>query len=154
MTHIIHAGYVSLFPLVLDLIPVDDEDKLGRIFDIIKDRDQLWSDYGICSLSKQDRFYGEGENYWRGPIWMNMNFMVLRSLHRHYIPAIRSPALRQRALKIYSELRNNLVSNMFSEYERTGYVWEQYSCEDGKGSRSHPFTGFSALVLLAMSEKY
>jgi hypothetical protein len=30
---------------------------------------------------------------------------------------------------------------MFKEYEKTGYVWEQYSCVDGHGSRSHPFTG-------------
>ena len=40
------------------------------------------------------------------------------------------------------------------EYMRTGYVWEQYNPITGKGQRSHPFTGWSALVVLIMAEHY
>lgn len=60
---------------------------------------------------------------------------------------------REEANIIYKELRDNIVKNVFDEYQRTGYVWEQYS-PDGEGKRSHPFTGWTALVTLIMAEKY
>jgi mannosyl-oligosaccharide glucosidase len=31
-------------------------------------------------LSKKDEFYGTGENYWRGPIWMNINYLAVSQL--------------------------------------------------------------------------
>jgi mannosyl-oligosaccharide glucosidase len=61
---------------------------------------------------------------------------------------------QEKARKIYKELRENLINNVYKEYVNTGFVWEQYSAIDGKGSRSHPFTGWTSLVLLMMSERY
>lgn len=74
-----HKGYVSIFPFLLGLLPPDSP-KLGPILDLIGNEDELWSDFGIRSLSKSDEFYGTGENYWRGPIWMNMNYLAVREL--------------------------------------------------------------------------
>ncbi len=54
---------------------------------------------------------------------------------------------------LYHHLRQNLIKTVFEEYKATGYVWEQYSHE-GKGKRSHPFTGWTSLITLIMSEKY
>lgn len=34
---------------------------------------------------------------------------------------------------------------------RTGAVWEQYDPFTGEGARSHPFTGWTALVALGLS---
>ncbi|MFM7785680.1 MAG: MGH1-like glycoside hydrolase domain-containing protein, partial [Gammaproteobacteria bacterium] len=60
--------------------------KLKAILDILSDKDQLWSPYGIRSLSKSNVYYGKGENYWRGPIWINMNYLSLGSLHKvHFL---------------------------------------------------------------------
>ena len=41
----------------------------------------LWSPYGIRSLSKLDPFFGVGSNYWRGPIWINVHYMILRAIY-------------------------------------------------------------------------
>lgn len=74
-----HKGYISLFPFLTGLMDPASE-KLGHVLNLLGDEEELWSDYGIRSLSKKDEFYGTGENYWRGPIWMNMNYLALTQL--------------------------------------------------------------------------
>jgi len=88
--HVCHKGYISIFPFLTGLLPADSP-RLGAVLDLISDPDELWSDYGIRSLSKRDEFYGTEENYWRSPVWINMNYLAVRSLlvslstsQRHY----------------------------------------------------------------------
>ncbi|KAG1883181.1 glycoside hydrolase [Suillus subluteus] len=150
-THICHAGYVSLFPFMLSLLPPDSP-HLGPILDMLRDPEQLWSEYGIRSLSKSHAEFGQGENYWKGPIWVQINYMVLGALHNTY--AREEGPFQERAREIYEELRRNVVNNVFKEYQRTGYVWEQYDALTGEGRRSHPFTGWTSLITLILAEKY
>ena len=46
------------------------------------------------------------------------------------------------------------VTNMVAEFERTGFVWESYDEKTGRGRGTHPFTGWSSLVVLIMAELY
>jgi len=149
--HVCHKGYISLFPFLLGLL-TPDSPHLGAILDLIRSPDELWSPYGIRSLSASHPLFGQGENYWRGPIWVQMNYLALSALYKTYIP--QSGPYQQQARQIYDELRQNIIANVFKEYERTGYVWEQYDALTGEGKRSHPFTGWTSLVTLIMSEKY
>ncbi|KAF7724424.1 Processing alpha glucosidase I [Apophysomyces ossiformis] len=149
--HVCHKGYVSLFPMTLGLLSPDSE-KLGAILDMIQNEEELWSPYGLRSLSASDPLYNTGEIYWRGPIWININFLTLQSLHNNYIH-VPGP-YQQRAKEIYTALRKNIIDAVFKSYQETGYVWEQYSPETGEGMRSHPFTGWTSLVLLIMAEEY
>jgi len=73
-------GYISLFPFMLGHMDGQDE-QMKHVLDLISDPEQLWSDHGIRSMSKQEPLYGTGENYWRGPIWMNMNYLIVKELH-------------------------------------------------------------------------
>lgn len=77
--HVCHKGYISVFPFLTGLLPPDSP-RLKAILDLISDPDELWSDYGIRSLSQKDEFYGTDENYWRSPIWMNINYLAVKSL--------------------------------------------------------------------------
>lgn len=79
--HECNEGYLSLFPLLLGLLPADSP-HLGPILELMSDEERLWSSYGLRSLSKSHPLFGEGENYWKGPIWMPMNYMALRSLFK------------------------------------------------------------------------
>lgn len=99
--------------------------------------------------------FGQGENYWKGPIWVQMNFLALKSLYtvrssQDVIPAYCSRVEtdlqryaaeegphQERAKKIYTELRKNIIDNVFKEYKRTGYVWEQYDPLTGEGRRRY-----------------
>ncbi|KAG5455538.1 MAG: hypothetical protein BJ554DRAFT_5014, partial [Olpidium bornovanus] len=164
-----HKGYVTLFPLLLGLLP-HDSPKVEALLKLMHHPDHLWSPYvtsfpraiclptsfplhfggrpcsdpnagvelltsnpysivmsvflnryGLRSLSKSDAYYGQGENFWRGPIWVNINFLALSVLHK--------------------------------SYKKTGYVWEQYLDVTGEGRRSHPFTGWTSLITLIMAEE-
>ncbi|KAI0033259.1 glycoside hydrolase [Vararia minispora EC-137] len=146
--HVCHKGYLSLFPLMLELLPVDSP-HVGSILELLHDPNHLWSPYGIRSLSASHPEFGQGENYWKGPIWVQMNYLVLRALYKTY--AAEEGPFREISKTIYSQLRQNIISN---EYERTGYVWEQYDATTGEGRRSHPFTGWTSMMTLIISEKY
>ena len=52
---------------------------------------------------------------------------------------------------MYSRLRKNLVENVFREWERTGFAWEQYNPETGNGQRTQHFTGWTSMVVSIMS---
>ncbi|KAG6865863.1 hypothetical protein C0991_010944 [Blastosporella zonata] len=108
--HVCHKGYLSLFPFFLSLLPPTSP-QLGHILDLLRDPEQLWSPYGIRSLSVAHPEFGQGENYWKGPIWVQMNYLVLRALHTTY--AAQPGPHQARAKEIYTELRKNVVDNVF-----------------------------------------
>jgi mannosyl-oligosaccharide glucosidase len=74
-----HKGYISIFPFLTGLIK-PDSDHMGPILDLISDEKELWTKFGLRSLSISDANYGTAENYWRGPIWINMNYLAVREL--------------------------------------------------------------------------
>ncbi|WEW61507.1 Processing alpha glucosidase I [Emydomyces testavorans] len=163
--HVCHKGYISIFPFLTGMLEPDSP-HLKHILDLIADPEELWSDYGIRSLSKKDKFYGTGENYWKSPIWINMNYMILKNLfvstylhtgydacetnrHRQDLASVSGPYHKQ-AGEMYTKLRKNLVENVYNEWKRTGFAWEQYNPETGHGQRTQHFTGWTSLVVRMM----
>jgi len=150
-----YFGYVSLFPFFLQIVEPDSPSLL-KILNYLTNPDYLWTDYGLRSLAKSSPMYMERNTehdppYWRGPIWINMNYLALKALN--YYSKKEGP-YSDRAQDIYNRLRQNIIKNMFKEYKVRGYVWEQYDDSTGQGQRSHPFTGWSSLVVLIMGEIY
>lgn len=145
--HVCHKGYISLFPFITGLMGPDHA-HLKDILDLIASEDELWSPFGIRSLSKQDEFYGTEENYWRSPVWMPINYLVLTNLLNI---AQQNGPQQQRASKMYSALRQNLVKTVFESWKETGFAWEQYNPDTGKGQRTAHFTGWTALVVKVMN---
>lgn len=148
-------GYVSLFPFLLHILPPSSDQLLHALNDI-GDPSRLYTPYGIRSLSRHSRYYRKYNTdsdppYWRGAIWIQMNYLALKSLNFY---ASNDGPHRVKAKQLYDKLRQGVVSNILKEYTRTGYVWETYDDVTGKGQGSHPFTGFSALVVLIMAEEY
>lgn len=47
--------------------------------------------------------------YWRGPIWFNVNYLALRSLHRYSKAGGQHAAT---AAELYRELSGNLLTNL------------------------------------------
>ena len=170
-------GYVSLFPLIIEVLKPDSP-QLGQLLQDLRNPSLLWTKFGLRSLAKSSPLYNKRNTehdppYWRGPIWINVNYLVARALH-HY-SKVEGPH-QARATVLYNELRENLISNVLREYQKTGYIWEQYSDSTGAGQGCRrvifqlrfqlelyfyryliycrPFTGWSTLVMLLMSETY
>jgi len=148
-------GYVSLFPFMLKFIEPESL-KLGKILSDLRDPNLLWTKYGLRSLAKSDPLYNKYNTehdppYWRGAIWVNLNYLVVGALH-HY-SKIAGPS-QQTAAELYTELRTNIVDNIIENFKKTGYVWENYDDMTGKGKGAHPFTGWSALFVAIMAEEY
>ncbi|KAL8804530.1 MAG: hypothetical protein Q9200_005799 [Gallowayella weberi] len=130
--HVCHKGYVSLLPFCLGLVG-HDSPHLGAVLNLIRDPEELWSPFGIRSLSIRDKYFGIDEDYWRGPIWMNINYMILDRL------------LELTQLRGFHQSR---ASNMWNE---TGFAWEQYNANTGKGQKTQYFTGWTALIVKIMA---
>lgn len=143
-----HRGYVSLFPLLTGLLEPSDP-KVGRLLKgLIGDESELFSPHGLRSLSKKSTLYGTAENYWRSPVWININYLAVVQLHRL---ATAAGPFQAEAATLYNQLRRNIVDTVYASWAETGFAWEQYNPETGKGQRTQHFTGWTSLVVKIMT---
>lgn len=150
--HVCHKGYISLFPFMTKFIPLDDYEKIENTVDMIASEEQLWTPFGIRSLSKSDANYKTGEDYWKSPIWININYLILDNLKYYKQRSPNMPKHLQMKLNdTYSQLRMNLVNNVFKQWQTTGFVWEQYNDETGKSQGAKNFLGWTSTILLIMN---
>lgn len=148
-THACHKGYISLFPLLTDLMDDDaSHARLPTLLDLVQNPRHLWTPHGIRSLSLEDPKYAADDDYWRSAIWVNINYLLLERLLR----LAHTPGPEQaRARTLYISLRRNMVGTVYKAYRATGFTWEQYDAKTGAGRRSQPFTGWTALVVKIMA---
>ncbi|SMN22510.1 similar to Saccharomyces cerevisiae YGL027C CWH41 Processing alpha glucosidase I [Maudiozyma saulgeensis] len=155
MQRVCHEGYVSLLPFALKLMPRNSP-KLKNLLTLMSDPEKLFSPFGLRSLSKQDEHFGAGENYWRGKIWMNINYLCLDAI-QYYFPEViagspetselHDKEVSNMAKKLYNTLRENLINNVYGNWKETNYVYENYDPVDGHGTGSVQFTGWTSLIV-------
>ncbi|VDC03139.1 unnamed protein product [Peniophora sp. CBMAI 1063] len=75
---------------------------------------------GLRNLPASHPLLGEGENYWKGPVRVQMNCLALRPLHTTY--AAKEGQYQAEATAVYDEANENIIQNMHKKYERTGYI--------------------------------
>lgn len=140
-------GYVSLSPFYTGLLG-PEHPRLNATLDLLRDPQLLWTPYGVRSLSPESTQYGKGDNYWRSPIWININYLLLTQL----LSLATTPGpLKARCRELYRDLRLNVVQNVYHQWSTTGFAWEQYNPDTGAGQRTQHFTGWTALVVRLMA---
>ncbi|KAL0221106.1 hypothetical protein RCL1_000960 [Eukaryota sp. TZLM3-RCL] len=142
-----HHGYVGLFPLMLCHVAPTDHDRIEKIVNIVLDENALNSPAGIRSLSKQSKLFGSGENYWRGPVWINLNYLYLKAIKECYWE-------NDVARQSYHVIRSKIVKNVAQNYINSGFFYEQYNPIDGKGQKNKPFTGWTSLIFNLIIEDF
>ncbi|AET37655.1 mannosyl-oligosaccharide glucosidase Ecym_1427 [Eremothecium cymbalariae DBVPG len=146
-----HEGYVSLLPFALKLIPRNNQVRLKHMIKLMSDPEKIFSEFGLLSLSKQDKYYDTAEIYWRGPIWVNINYLCLDALRSYFgdkeANSIVDPTLLKQAKSLYRDLRKNLLTNIVEVWDKDGFCYEQYNHKDGHGQRVQHFTGWTSLAV-------
>ncbi|KAL2629040.1 hypothetical protein R1flu_013726 [Riccia fluitans] len=151
-----HFGYVSFFPFAMRIIPADST-IMGHHLELLTNHRLLWTEFGLRSLATTSSVFMKHNTehdapYWRGPVWMNMNYLILSALQGY---SQEEGHYKSTAGILYSHLRENLIRNVVDRYYESGYLWENYDLKSrGKGQGSHPFTGWTSLILLIMAEMY
>ncbi len=56
--------------------------------------------------------------------------------------------------ELHVALRDIVIGTVEGQYKATGFLWENYDSVTGKGRGTHPFTGWTALVVLIMADEY
>jgi mannosyl-oligosaccharide glucosidase len=108
--------------------------------------------YGLRSLSTEDSYYGKDENYWRSPVWININYLTLRALKKYYIEVDGPHKIR--AQQLYEQLRKKVIANVFKAYQKQQNIFEYYNDKTGRGGGQHPFAGWTSLIVLIMAESF
>lgn len=137
-----HIGYPSLLPLAFGMITKNTPEYTATI-NLISQPNSLNTGHGLSSISQSSFHYlASKDSYWRGPVWINMNYLVLRGLKLYY----------PEQDKLYQQLRTQLIDTVCGEWNRTGYFFENYI--RGVGSFSFPFNGWTSLIALIITEDY
>ena len=82
---------------------------------------------------------------------MPINYMVLRACKKYYWN-IESEPHRKQVHELYRVLREKLINAVERNYEKTGYLFENYI--EGEGNRGYPFYGWTSLIANIMTEDY
>ena len=114
-----------------------------NLADFVQPLRENWAfklDHCIPSQSADSDGYNQAGNYWRGGVWANTNYMVLKGLRN-----IGQPALAH-------EIAINHITNVANVYQRTDTFWEYYRPESTKpGKKAKPdFVGITGLTPIAI----
>lgn len=140
-----HLGYVSLFPLLLGHQPCDHPRAAKLLKALAPEKGELWSPFGVRSLSRKDPLSRQGEDYWRGKIWANLNYLSLSALQRcSQIPG---------AKEAYDSLKKGFVTVVLKALQEQGFLMENFDPDTGKGTGAAPFAGWTALVALVLADR-
>eukprot|EP01156_Anaeramoeba_ignava_P006003 Anaeramoba_ignava/a347498_44.p1 GENE.a347498_44~~a347498_44.p1 ORF type:complete len:708 (-),score=205.83 a347498_44:24-1832(-) len=146
-----HVGIISVFPVCLGIEPIDNgnNQRVKEMIQVMNNTSILFDEQaGLRSLSSKDSAFMLSGNYWRGNIWINMNYMCSQGLkfYEQYYPEAKT--LRNR-------IEETVINNVIKEYFKThGSLWETYMPFTGLGYNNNPFNGWTTLVLLMMAQLY
>jgi hypothetical protein len=109
----------TLFYPLLGGVPTQERAQ-RMVTDHLLNPDEFWGEWIIPSIARND-FSFPRQRYWRGAIWPPLNFLTYLSLRR---AGFHEPA---------SELATRSLELLLREWQRQGYVSENYSSITGTG---------------------
>lgn len=122
----------NLFPLLTGRLPAEISEKL---VEHLKNPDEFWVNYPVPSVAKFEPSYNPWL-MWRGPTWVNVNYLLIEGLGRS--------GFRDLA----SELRRRTLDLLMGQKD----IFEYYNPETGEGSPKAAGTfGWSAALFIDLA---
>lgn len=122
----------SLFPLITGRLPAEMAQRL--VSHLINPR-EYWTKYPIPTVAINDLHYNP-QRMWRGPAWINVNYLMVEGLERSGFPAV-AQELRRRTLELVMQHSD---------------IYEFYHPETGQpGPSAATMFGWSASLFIEMA---
>lgn len=130
-----HIGYVNVLPLCMHLFPtfwserkpLSTSSERNEVFNLLlttvrRIHSSLVSPAGLRSLSNSSVLYHTQEDYWRGDVWLPMNYLILKTIKKFYlndssstlqvVPHFQAALLSPRPSTVTFVLKTELISAM------------------------------------------
>ena len=121
----------NLLPLITGRLP---EAITRRLTAHLSNPDSFWTRYPLPTVARNDPAY-QPEEMWRGPTWININYLMIEGLLRSGYPEL-ARELRQRTLEMAANHAD---------------IYEYYHPETGQpGPKAAPMFGWSAALLIEL----
>ena len=121
----------TFLPLISGALP---SERVPQLVALLQDPDRYWTKFPIPSVPTDSRQFDD-DRYWKGPTWINTNWLVIQGLRRCGEDAV-ADELRRRTLELVGQ-------EGFAEY---------FSALNGVGHGADPFSWTAALVLELLAE--
>jgi putative isomerase len=95
---------------------------------------EFWSPNGVRSLSKSESLYASKSGYWRGPVWVISNYLMMHGLLNYGYMA---PSL---------ELAKETEKLLIRDFKNSGGMNENYNPETGSPTASGHFVSWNLLA--------
>lgn len=121
----------TFLPLYSGAITQEEADSLVKL---MKNSYTYWLKYHPASAPKNSPYFTP-RRYWQGPVWVNINWMLIQGLRRYG----------------YQELAEELKQHTLGMVAQGG-MYEYFSPLDGRGAGAHPFSWTASLTIDLLSE--
>lgn len=124
--------WTNLVPLWAGIATPDQAERMIR--DHVLNANEFWCNYGIRTLAPSEPLYNAKSGYWRGPVWVISNYLVMHGLMRYgYLEDAR-------------QLAERTVNLLVSDIKATGGMNENYDPENGAPVAAGHFVSWDLLV--------
>ncbi len=126
----------NLLPLMSGSLP---EEMAARLVEHIQNPDEFWTKFPLPTVASNDPKYSP-QQMWRGPTWVNVNYMLIEGLERSGYPDV-AEELRERTFEMVAGLKD---------------IYEYYNPETGQAPplAASTFGWSAALFIDLMVQSY
>ena len=124
--------WTNFVPLWVGIATKSQADKMIRAH-VLNPR-EFWSANGIRTLAASEPLYDPRSGYWRGPVWIISNYMVMHGLENY--------GYHKEAEQLAQETVNVLVQDL----RKTGGMNENYNPETGEPDAAGHFVSWDLLA--------
>ncbi|MBD3186833.1 hypothetical protein GF325_08410 [Candidatus Bathyarchaeota archaeon] len=137
------------YPLFAGIVP---RHRLGRYLSHLTDSSEFWTPFPVATVARDEESFDEEMNMWRGPTWINTNYIIIKGLKGYGFRALPG------------ELAYLTVKHLFDVYNEKEIYYEYYSSlgnNDGIETFSRkkekngprPYFGWTCLVANILVEE-
>ena len=105
-----------------------------RMIRVLLDPARFWSPHGVRTLSRDEKLYDPAHGYWRGPVWVLSNYLMMHALLKY---GHRTEAL---------ELADRTERLLIADFQATDGMNENYSPETGAPDAAGHFVSWNLLA--------